>query len=272
VDRNSSDGTADHIRREYPQVNLLALYEEVGIHRAYNMGIGVAKGELILILGDGVLADRAAVSRLVEIMSLSRNIGLVGWSSASDESCSENADVFFLDRRLVASERLLAREGFMAAPSPRGFLMRRSVVGDIGRLFDERLSMLWASRELGLRCWLQGFACLHVPLSGVQSRPTGAPDWIADKDEASQVNAALVVLFRTFGMRCFARAALKILAGSKFSARIRGSARFLASIGEHRLTRRVLQERRRVSDTHLLVLSAGMRPRIPWREVEEQEP
>jgi hypothetical protein len=27
-----------------------------------------------------------------------------------------------------------------------------------------------------------------------------------------------------------------------------------------------------VSDTHLQVLAGGIRPRIPWREVEEQEP
>lgn len=60
VDNASSDGSAEMVRREFPQVRLLALDENVGFGGANNRGAAIAGGEKLLLLNsDAWLADGA---------------------------------------------------------------------------------------------------------------------------------------------------------------------------------------------------------------------
>jgi GT2 family glycosyltransferase/peptidoglycan/LPS O-acetylase OafA/YrhL len=60
IDNNSSDGSSDAIRRQFPDLKLIALTENVGFARANNLAAKEARGERLLLLNpDTVILDRA---------------------------------------------------------------------------------------------------------------------------------------------------------------------------------------------------------------------
>jgi GT2 family glycosyltransferase len=60
IDNASHDGSVSDIRDEFPQVNLLALPENIGFGRANNVGIEAARGRNIFLLNpDTVLHDNS---------------------------------------------------------------------------------------------------------------------------------------------------------------------------------------------------------------------
>lgn len=65
VDNNLSDGSADAIRDEFPDLNLIALTQNVGFARANNLAAEQARGDRLLLLNpDTVILDRA-IDRLI---------------------------------------------------------------------------------------------------------------------------------------------------------------------------------------------------------------
>lgn len=78
VDNDSSDGSADAIAREFPQVELLRLDENIGFARANNLASQTARGSRILLLNpDTVVLDRA-IDTLVDFAKASPERGIVG--------------------------------------------------------------------------------------------------------------------------------------------------------------------------------------------------
>lgn len=78
VDNNSTDGTVDLVRREFPQVLLIANDANVGFAGASNQALAICRGSYILLLNpDTVVLDDALV-RMVDFLESHPEIGLIG--------------------------------------------------------------------------------------------------------------------------------------------------------------------------------------------------
>jgi GT2 family glycosyltransferase len=78
VDNASSDGSAEMIRGEFPQVTLVGLEKNIGFAAANNLAAKQAVGEYLLLLNpDTVVLDRA-VERLVEFARSKPDAGIWG--------------------------------------------------------------------------------------------------------------------------------------------------------------------------------------------------
>jgi hypothetical protein len=78
VDNNSPDGSAESVRREFPQVRLHASTENLGFARANNVAAQMARGEYLLLLNpDTVILDRA-IDRLVACARRQPDAGIWG--------------------------------------------------------------------------------------------------------------------------------------------------------------------------------------------------
>lgn len=69
VDNGSTDGTSDHIRKHYPEVELIASADNVGIARGYNLGMEHAlnKGaKYVLVLNNDIAVGADFIGKLVE--------------------------------------------------------------------------------------------------------------------------------------------------------------------------------------------------------------
>ena len=67
VDNNSSDGSVEAIRYHFPQTTIIANKNNPGFSKANNQGIGISKGEFVLLLNpDTVLEEYTLAMKLVE--------------------------------------------------------------------------------------------------------------------------------------------------------------------------------------------------------------
>ncbi|MBP2681099.1 MAG: putative glycosyltransferase, partial [Candidatus Krumholzibacteriota bacterium] len=101
VDNGSSDGTADAVRKTYgDRVTIIENPTNLGFAGGNNVGIRRALeggADYVLLLNNDTVVDRALVDRLVETITESRNIGIVGpkiyYASPADRIWFAGAEV-----------------------------------------------------------------------------------------------------------------------------------------------------------------------------------
>ncbi|MDI6791422.1 MAG: glycosyltransferase family 2 protein [bacterium] len=78
VDNNSSDGSQEMLKGEFPEVTLIANKINLGFAGANNQGIEVSQGRYVLLLNpDTIVLDRA-LEKLVKYMDYHPEAGIVG--------------------------------------------------------------------------------------------------------------------------------------------------------------------------------------------------
>ncbi len=77
VDNASVDGSAEMVRREFPQVQLLANERNIGYAAANNQGAALARGRYLLLLNPDAQVRPDAVERLVTFAEAHPEAGLV---------------------------------------------------------------------------------------------------------------------------------------------------------------------------------------------------
>ncbi|MDO8658574.1 MAG: glycosyltransferase family 2 protein [Candidatus Levybacteria bacterium] len=75
VDNFSTDGSAEALRREYPDVILIQNKENVGFSKANNIGIKKAKGRYILFLNSDTIVYKKTLETMVEFMDKNEAAG-----------------------------------------------------------------------------------------------------------------------------------------------------------------------------------------------------
>ena len=146
VDNASTDGSADMVRDEFPQVRLVARDTNVGIS-GWNDGFAIASGDFVLALDDDCYLPPDGLSRAVAA-ALHHDADLVSFSVTSTELPDHS---FSDDWR-----------GGLLAFWGCAVLMRRGVLDDL-RGFDPEI-FCWAHEiEFMLRFFDHGYRHLHMP-------------------------------------------------------------------------------------------------------------
>lgn len=78
VDNASSDGSVDHIRSTWPDVEVIEMARNVGFGPANNRGIRSTSGELILLLNSDTSVPAGAIDRLVEALRAHPDTAVIG--------------------------------------------------------------------------------------------------------------------------------------------------------------------------------------------------
>lgn len=65
VDNNSADGSADMLRQEFPEVNLIANQENLGFSKANNQALKQASGDYILLLNPDMLVENDTLQKIL---------------------------------------------------------------------------------------------------------------------------------------------------------------------------------------------------------------
>ena len=171
VDNGSIDGTTVWLRHAWSAVRLVALPANLGFAGGVNVGLRVARGDLLLLLNNDAFVEPGCVPALVEALRDHPRSGAV-------------AGVLTFDHRpdLVASAGITAcRNGLAldlwtgravqslpAAPQPvmgasGGLaLYRRMMLDDIGLMAPDFFNYL-EDVDLAWRAQLRGWECLVVP-------------------------------------------------------------------------------------------------------------
>lgn len=188
VDNGSTDGTLDYLQT-LPQATIIRNDENRGFPAAANQGLGVARGEYVLLLNNDVVVTPGWLERLVDHAERDERIGAVG--PMSDRVGEIQQDDFFLGQ--ITSEDELLRHAAEVAYLKRGqvfefhritgfcMLLKRAAIERVGGLdeqfgigFYEDDDLCLRLRQAGYRIMVAADVFVHHA-GGVSFKTLGVP-------------------------------------------------------------------------------------------------
>jgi GT2 family glycosyltransferase len=178
VDNGSTDGSLELLMRDYPEVRVLALGENLGLAGATNVGIRASRAEIVATLNNDTEADPEWLGELVRALEAHPEAG----SAASKLLLFDRRDVihsagdYYRLDGIPGNRGVWERDdGRYARPEPvfgacaGAAAYRRRMLEDVG-LFDESFFMYCEDVDLAFRAQLLGYRCIYVPTAVVYHR------------------------------------------------------------------------------------------------------
>jgi hypothetical protein len=174
VDNGSDDGSAEAVRRLFPEVSLICLTDNFGFAVANNIAIRQADTEFVALLNNDAIAHPLWLQALINALSDHPEAGF-----AASKMLYHNAP-HIIDRAgdgyTTAGAGCLRGRGreshvfdqleWVFGACAGAALYRMSMLQDIG-LFDEDFFLLYEDVDLSFRAQLRGYKCLYVPTAVV---------------------------------------------------------------------------------------------------------
>ena len=183
VDNGSTDGSVDFVRKEFPEVRIIALSENAGFSIANNIAIRSVNSDYVALLNNDAVAHPFWLKNLVTALESTPEAGL----AASKILLYEKRDAIDRagDSYTTAGTGLLRgrgadadadaydqREWVFGACAAAG-LYRRRMLKEIG-LFDEDFFLLYEDVDLSFRAQLSNYRCLYVPEAKVYHKASSS--------------------------------------------------------------------------------------------------
>jgi GT2 family glycosyltransferase len=188
VDNGSRDGSCEYVETKFPSIKIIANAENLGFAKGNNVGIKVAKGELIATLNNDTKVTSRWVEKLVDAINSDANVGMC----ASKMLFMKNAE--FIDSTGICISRSGAcwdRGMFefdngqyesideVFGPCAGAGMYRKSMLEEIG-LFDEDFYAYMEDVDLAFRGRLRGWKCFYVPEAVVFHVHGGTAGYVSD--------------------------------------------------------------------------------------------
>jgi hypothetical protein len=78
IDNLSSDGSADAVEKQFPEVKLIRKNQNLGFAKANNVGIRSSSGEYVCLMNSDIVVMKDCISRLLEYMDANTKVGVLG--------------------------------------------------------------------------------------------------------------------------------------------------------------------------------------------------
>ena len=181
MDNASGDETAGVVRREFPEVRLVELEENVGFSAANNLVLRETSAEYVLVLNPDTRLCAGTLDTLLRLMDADPRIGIAGCRLLQEDGTPDHAarrsfptpasalgHFLRLGRSGRAPAALTAyrapdvEEGPVDAVNGAFMLMRRAMLDEIG-LFDEGYWMYMEDLDLCYRAARAGWITWYEP-------------------------------------------------------------------------------------------------------------
>lgn len=188
VDNGSRDGSCEYVETKFPSIKIIANAENLGFAKGNNVGIKVAKGELIATLNNDTKVTSRWVEKLVDAINSDANVGMC----ASKMLFMKNAE--FIDSTGICISRSGACWDWgmfefdngqyesideVFGPCAGAGMYRKSMLEEIG-LFDEDFYAYMEDVDLAFRGRLRGWKCFYVPEAVVFHVHGGTAGYVSD--------------------------------------------------------------------------------------------
>lgn len=165
VDNNSPDESWK-IAENY-NVNLIKNKTNDGFAKANNIGLKSAKGKYIALLNNDATADKEWLNELLnpfEDKQVGASTSIVYYGKKIQKlKLPWFAGGKVYPMHFVKHNYLLYHQGYTDYPCGCSMMIKRSILEDIGGLFDERFFMYGEDADLGLRLKKCGFKIAYNP-------------------------------------------------------------------------------------------------------------
>jgi N-acetylglucosaminyl-diphospho-decaprenol L-rhamnosyltransferase len=180
VDNCSSDGSAEMVEGEFPQVRLIRNDENEGFARANNRGIDASTGDFVLLLNSDAVAGPETIAGLTQFMESHPDAGACGprlvKPGGSSQAFSYGSDpslpyLFARALNRTVRGRFLHDWGGgevkeVGWVSGACLMARKRAIDDVG-LLDEKMFMYFEDNDWCLRMRGAGWKVYFVPLVSV---------------------------------------------------------------------------------------------------------
>ncbi len=183
VDNGSSDGSVAYLRREHPQVRVIALADNTGFAHAANRGIAAAVGVLVALINTDVVLEPDWLGRMAAACARDADTAAVACkmlSLADPASIYDAGDVLRRDGaceqrgRFARDDGRYDESGEVFGACAGAALYRRDVVLAVGG-FDERYFAYLEDVDLALRMRLAGWRCAYEPAVALHAGEGSSP-------------------------------------------------------------------------------------------------
>jgi len=187
VENASSDGSADMIRREFPEVRLIVSDRNLGFAGGNNLGLKAASGRFLLLLNSDAYLLPGVLESTIQFMEKTPRCGILGVKLVGEDGqrqpCARmlpNAWLKFLVISGIAARfprsRLLGGPDYPwwdhGEPKEVGwvpgayFLIRRGVLNSVG-LMDDRYFLYFEETDYCLQARRMGWQVMFYPEASV---------------------------------------------------------------------------------------------------------
>ena len=182
VDNASSDGSAESVARNYPQVQLIRNATNLGFARANNLGISMTTGKYVCLINSDVKVFPDCINQLVKYQEEHPDVGMVGpriigGDGKLQRSCRGFPTVWNMFCRALALDTIFPGTRLFTGYSLRHWpqdtcravdilsgcfwLVRRQALGEVG-LLDESFFMYGEDMDWCRRFWKHGWKLAFV--------------------------------------------------------------------------------------------------------------
>lgn len=187
VDNNSSDGSPDMVRKEYPEVQLIVNDENIGFAAANNKAIPIAEGRYVLLLNSDTIITDKVVEKTVAYADENIEAAAVGCQIRRDPETVQMTcfrfpsvlNVFltaFGFSRTFKNNRVLGREWMLwwkrdserqvDVVSGMYMLVRKKAIEDVG-LMDDSFFFYYEETDWCYRFRQAGWKALFYPHASI---------------------------------------------------------------------------------------------------------
>ncbi|WP_169805925.1 glycosyltransferase family 2 protein [Azohydromonas lata] len=185
VDNNSSDGSQEAVRKEFPKVNLIRNSDNFGFAKANNIGIKQCTGEYIALINSDVNVDAGCIAYLVDFLEKNPTVGMagpriIGGDGKQQLSCRGFPSLWNMACRALALDVVFQNSewatGYQLPHRPDDrcsevdilsgcfWLARRSAIDTVG-LLDEAFFIYGEDMDWCKRFWSAGWPIVYVPFT-----------------------------------------------------------------------------------------------------------
>ena len=275
VDNGSSTDVVNPLNKQFPEVRIIPLGENLGFSKASNIGIQHSQGKYIALLNNDTETDPCWLEELVKVLDEYQDIGfcasrILCWKDRNlIDACGDYYTVDGMAGKIGhlkhASEFTIPREVFGA--SAGASIYRRMMLDDIG-LLDEDFFLAYEDSDLSCRAQLMGYKCLYVPTAVVYHHvsATIGPDsntyiyyghrnieWVYIKN----MPTLLLLKFLPLHLLIIISLAVLYIFKGKFRPYAKAKVSVLRSLPKLLKKRRQIQKQRRVSTSEIEQLLWG---------------
>jgi len=271
VDNGSTDRSVALTRRDFSDVKIIELGQNLGLTGAINRGITQAKGEIIVPLNNDTEVAPGWAQALVEALEAYPEAGIVACKMLlfnERDKLHSAGDGFGIDGIPInrgvwqKDEGQFDNDTYIFGGCGGAVAYRRTMLGDIG-LFDEELFMYLEDVDLNWRAQLAGYRAVFAPQAIVYHHlsATGGGT-IASYYTGRNTILVLAKDLPGFIFRRHWRAivtaqfkialdALRAWRGEAAQARLKGQLAGLWSLPRWLAKRNLVQSKKQVSDSYL---------------------
>ena len=174
VDTGSKDGSVTYLKKNYPQVRIIALKENTGFCGAVNAGIHTSNAEYILLLNNDTIVQEGFIKALVQAIKKSPDIFScqAKMLQMHDKGKIDDAGNYycalgwaFADGKGKPEENYNKRKKIFASCAGAA-IYRKSILNEIG-CFDEEHFAYLEDLDIGYRARLYGYENWFCPKARV---------------------------------------------------------------------------------------------------------